>query len=93
MSSDERCWWRIRVTGWGSLIFYGTEQEAAEKRDALADREHGTGLANERLDPSNRVHREIVEQELAGRRARREKGETEGCADDPPLLAETVVRR
>jgi len=83
--SSERCWWEIRVTGYGSFVVYGTEAEAEEKRAAKADWEGGVGR-KARLDPTNRAHRDMVDAEIEQRLDFRKKGYPDYDEDLPPLL-------
>jgi hypothetical protein len=44
MASEERTVWMIRVAGYGTFEFTGTEAEAEATRGAKAQWEHGSGM-------------------------------------------------
>ena len=82
--ADERCWWIVKVTGYGTFPGYGTKEEAEEKRAAKAEWEGGVGRM-EKADRTNRTHREMIQVENEQRRAFRARGNT-GYEEDLPEL-------
>lgn len=43
LTSDKRSWWAIKVTGYGTFAYYGTEIEAEDMRDHKTNWEGGHG--------------------------------------------------
>ena len=82
--SDKRVWWVIKITGYGTFAYYGTKEDAEDKRRAKAEWEGGVGRI-EQADPSNTMHRELVNQERTQRQDFRDKGYP-GYEEDFPEL-------
>jgi hypothetical protein len=43
VTTEERCWWSINVTGYGRFSYFGNDAEAEEMRKDKAEWEGGTG--------------------------------------------------
>lgn len=81
MSAEQRCWWVIRVTGYGRFGFYGTDSEAEEMRTHKAAWEGGIGSKRraDESDPAVLEQIRRVRMEIArgyGRSDEREQAET-----------------
>ncbi len=82
----ERKWWILKVTGWGEVPVYGTEQEAEQRREAEEER-RGKVTRKQPADPSNITHRERVEEELkVQRELRKTGGSSYGDMELPELV-------
>jgi 23S rRNA A2030 N6-methylase RlmJ len=84
--SSVRAWFIIRVTGYGAFAYYGTKEDAEDKRAAKAEWEGGVGRI-EQADPTNTMHREMVAQEQKQRVEFRAKGYPGYEEDFPELVA------
>lgn len=81
MSAEQRCWWVIRVTGYGRFGFYGTDSEAEEMLAHKAAWEGGAASKRraDESDPAVLEQISRVRMEIArgyGRSEEREQAET-----------------